>query len=279
MCGRYALAKDPATLAEEFDAVDHVSDGTSGPASASGGAWAGPEYNVAPTLTVPAVVDRHPRDADGTPDPARVERSLRPMRWGLVPGWAKDVAVGNRLINARAETIVEKPAFRRAAAARRCLLPIDGWFEWLREGTGKEARKTPYFMTLPSGASMALAGLWETWRPAGSDDGPLVSTTVVTVDSAGPLAEIHHRMPLVLPAQRWADWLDPDRADPTELLVPPPPELLAEIEMRQVSSKVNNVRHHGPELVEEHVERPEQEGLDLDLEHGDDRETADANPA
>ena len=252
MCGRYALAKDPAALAEEFDAADGI----------TGSDWQGPEYNVAPTTTVAAVVDRHPRDDAGTPDPSRTVRSLRPMRWGLVPGWARDVSVGNRLINARAESIVEKPAFRRAAASRRCLLPADGWFEWLRDGS----HKTPYFMTLPSGASLALAGLWETWRSPDSpaDAGPLVSATVVTVDSAGPLSEIHHRMPLVLPAERWADWLDPDRADPTELLVPAPDEFLAAIEMRQVASLVNNVRNHGPELVVEHVETPEQGGLDLE---------------
>jgi putative SOS response-associated peptidase YedK len=269
MCGRYALAKDPASLAEEFDALDGVSGpGGSGTGeSGSGSAWVGPEYNVAPTMTVAAVVDRHPRDDAGTPDPSTLQRSLRPMRWGLVPSWARDMSVGNKLINARAESLTEKPAFRRAAAGRRCLLPADGWFEWLREGTGKEARKIPYFMTLPSGASLALAGLWETWRPkddSAADSPPLVSAAVVTVASAGPLSEIHHRMPLFLPAERWADWLDPDRADPTDLLVPPPTELLAEIEMRQVSSKVNNVRNHGPELVEEHRAEPEQAGLDLE---------------
>ena len=258
MCGRYAQAKDPATLAEEFDAADHTD-----------GAWPGPDRNVAPTTTVIAVVDRHPRDADGRPDPSTTERSLRAMRWGLVPSWAKDESVGNRLINARAESITEKPAFRRAAAGRRCLLPADGWFEWLREGTGKQARKTPYFMTWAgadgsAGSSLALAGLWETWRPKGSDGPPLVSTTVVTTDAVGPLTEVHHRMPLVLPADRWADWLDPDLEDPTSLLVPAPLEFLAALELRQVSPLVNSVRNHGPELVEPHVAEPEQVGLDLE---------------
>lgn len=261
MCGRYAQAKDPATLAEEFDALD-----------ATDGAWPGPDRNVAPTTTVVGVVDRHPRDEDGAPDPARVVRSLRTMRWGLVPSWAKDPSVGNRMINARAESLADKPAFRRAASSRRCLLPADGWFEWRspergRSGTGKQARKTPFFMTLPSGSSLALAGLWETWRgpDAAKGSAPLVSTTVVTTDAVGPLAEIHERMPLFLPAQRWGEWLDPDRADPTDLLVPPPEELLTAIEMRQVSTLVNNVRNHGPELVEQHVAEPEQVGLDLDV--------------
>ena len=252
MCGRYALAKDPAGLAEEFDARD-----------ATDGALDTPEYNVAPTLTIPGVVDRHPRDDDGTPDPGTVERSVRAMRWGLVPSWAKDLSVGNRLINARAESLTEKPAFRRAAASRRCLVPADGWYEWLRDGK----HKTPYFMTFRAdsdlaGHSLALAGLWETWRPEKGAD-PLVSTTIVTTDSAGPLTEVHHRMPLVIPAARWAEWLDPDNDDPTDLLAPSE-EILAAIEMRQVSSKVNNVRNHGAELVEEVHEEPEQQGLDLE---------------
>lgn len=259
MCGRYAQAKDPATLAEEFDAID-----------ATDGAWPGPDRNVAPTTTVVGVVDRHPRDPEGTPDRSRLQRSLRAMRWGLVPAWAKDPSVGNRMINARAESLADKPAFRRAAASRRCLLPADGWFEWRpsersdgrRSGTGKQARKTPFFMTLPSGRSLALAGLWETWRPEKGAD-PLISTTVVTTGAAGPLTEIHERMPLFLPAERWAAWLDPDRADPSDLLVPPPAELLTAIELRPVSTKVNNVKNHGPELVEEAREVPEQEGLNL----------------
>jgi putative SOS response-associated peptidase YedK len=260
MCGRYALAKDPADLAEEFDARDATAGDDDTPRLDI------PEHNVAPTLTVPGVVDRHPRDEEGTPDPSTTERSLRAMRWGLVPSWAKDESVGNRLINARAESLTEKPAFRRAAASRRCLLPADGWYEWLRDGSDK----VPYFMTYSqssglAGHPLALAGLWETWRPrsAGRGTAPLVSTTVVTVASAGPLTEIHHRMPLVLPRERWAEWLDPDHDDPTSLLVPAE-DVLAAIEMRQVSSKVNNVRNHGAELIEEAHEQPEQQGLDLE---------------
>jgi putative SOS response-associated peptidase YedK len=260
MCGRYALAKDPADLAEEFAARDATDGGTEGPQLEI------PEYNVAPTMTVPGVVDRHPRDESGTPDPSAVERSLRAMRWGLVPSWAKDESVGNKLINARAESLTEKPAFRRAAASRRCLLPADGWYEWLRDG----GHKVPYFMTYAqdsglAGHPLALAGLWETWRPRSAEKGtaPLVSATVVTVASAGPLTEVHHRMPLVIPRERWAEWLDPDREDPSDLLEPSP-DLLAALEMRQVSSKVNNVRNHGAELVEEAHEQPEQQGLDLE---------------
>jgi len=254
MCGRYSQAKDPATLAEEFDALD-----------ATDGAWPGPDHNVAPTTTVVAVVDRHPRDGDGRPDPQRLERSLRAMRWGLVPGWADDPKVGNRMINARADSLTSKPAFRRAARGRRCLLPADGWFEWQRDGPA--GTKVPYFITLPGGRSIALAGLWETWRPKDAPPGtsPLITTTVVTVDAAGPLTAIHHRMPLVLPAERWAAWLDPDNDDPTGLLEPPPPEFLTSLELRQVSRKVNDVKNHGPELLEERHDEPEQVGLDLDV--------------
>lgn len=273
MCGRYSQVKDPATLADEFDAVD-----------ATGEAWSGPEYNVAPTMTVVGVVDRHPRDAEGTPDPSTVERSLRAMRWGLVPSWAKDESIGNRMINARAESLADKPAFRRAAASRRCLLPADGWFEWHRgersdrRRGGEGSQKTPYFMTYArdsayADSSLALAGLWETWRPKDAARGtaPLVSTTVVTVASAGALAGIHDRMPLVLPRERWAQWLDPDHDDPSGLLAPAD-ALLSAIELRPVSSKVNNVRNHGPELLEEvdpdaepGPERDEQPALDLEV--------------
>ena len=255
MCGRYSQAKDPATLAEEFDAVD-----------ATDGAWPGPDHNVAPTTTVIGVVDRHPRDASGTADPQRLERSLRPMRWGLVPGWADDPKIGNRMINARSDSLTSKPAFRRAVKGRRCLLPADGWFEWQKDGPG--GRKVPYFITLPGGKSLAFAGLWETWRPKGAPKGtaPLISTTVVTIDAAGPLVDIHHRMPLVLPAERWKAWLDPDNDDPTALLEPPPPELLTSFELRQVCTSVNNVKNHGPELVEESHDEPEQQGLELDLD-------------
>ena len=169
MCGRYALAKDPADLAEEFDARDET-----------GGEAIGPEYNVAPTLTVPAVVDRHPRDGDGTPDPSTVERSLRAMRWGLVPSWAKDLSVGNKMINARAESLTEKPAFRRAAASRRCLIPADGWYEWLRDGS----HKTPYFMSYDDGRPLALPrGLCEmqsghlaAWIPCHPTQGNVASS-------------------------------------------------------------------------------------------------------
>ncbi len=238
MCGRYASTRDPATLAAEFDAVDATGDETPGA-----------DYNVAPTKPVLAVVTRHPRDADQTPDPDRTERSVRVMRWGLVPHWAKDPSIGSRMINARAESAADKPAFRTALAGRRCLLPADGWFEWQQQGY---TPKQPYFLTPADGSVVALAGLWATWRPAGSshDDPPLISCAVLTTDAVGPLTAIHDRMPLILPADSWADWLDPDSRDPGSLLAPPSAAMIDAFELRPISTAVNDVRHNGPELLE-----------------------------
>jgi len=248
MCGRYASTKNPATLAVAFDAVDATDD-----------AAPGADYNVAPTKSVLSVVTRHPRDAQGVADPDRTVRSIRVMRWGLVPHWAKDPKIGSRLINARAESAAGKPAFRDAVARRRCLLPADGWYEWQRLGD----RKQPFFITSADGSQLALAGLWSTWRPADEPASVLVTCAVVTTDAVGPLAEIHDRMPLILPAQSWHAWLDPDSDDPGELLAPPQAELVAALELRPVSTAVNDVRRDGPELVERaELEQPAL--LDLD---------------
>lgn len=248
MCGRYAVTKDPATLAIEFAAAD-----------ATSGEIDGADYNIAPSQNVVAVVARHPRDADGTrrtDEPA--VRSLRAMRWGLVPFWAKDPAVGNRMINTRVETASEKPAFRNALARRRCLIPADGWFEWRSKpaaevgSAGKKPGKDPYFMTSPDGSSLALAGLWETWHDpnAESDVMPLVTCSVLTTDAVGRLADIHHRMPLPMPADAWSEWLDPDNTEMQDLLHEPSRELVESLELRPVSTRVNSVRNNGPELIE-----------------------------
>lgn len=258
MCGRYASTKDPATLAVEFDAVD----GTPGAEPP------GADYNVAPTKPVFAVVTRHPRDDDGTPDPRRTVRSIRVMRWGLVPHWAKDPGIGSRMINARVESVGTKSAFRDALARRRCLLPADGWYEWQAAGAGSGQRKQPFFITPQDGGGLAFAGLWATWRPRDADPAapPLVTCTVLTTEAVGPLTEIHDRMPLVLPADGWAAWLDPDSADPSPLLHPPPADLVRGLELRPVSTAVNDVRREGPDLVERVApEEPAQPTL-LDLD-------------
>ena len=237
MCGRYAAKKDPALLAAEFDAVDTTGDDAPKP-----------DYNVAPTKAVVAVVQRHPRDAEGEPDPEHTERSLRVMRWGLVPHWAKDRNVGAKMINARAESAATKPAFRSSVTRRRCILPADGWFEWKRDGATKQAM----YMTRPDGASLAMAGLWSTWHdPKGDPDAPpLVTCAVITTDALGQLTEVHDRMPLLLTPQNWANWLDPDQADVADLLTSPDLALIESLELRPVSSAVNSVRNNGPELIE-----------------------------
>lgn len=236
MCGRYAATKDPAKLAAEFDAVDAT--GQDAPAA---------DYNVAPTKSVISVVSRHPRDETGEPDLKRTERSLRVMRWGLVPRWAKDRSIGARMINARAETAASKPAFRTSLAARRCLLPADGWFEWRTDGGVKQ----PFFLTRRDGASLAFAGIWAIWRDptADSTTPPLVTCAVLTTDAAGELTTVHDRMPLLLPADAWSTWLDPDVPDVAQLLASPAEALLASLELRPVSTAVNSVRNNGPELV------------------------------
>jgi putative SOS response-associated peptidase YedK len=207
VCGRYAAAKDTATLVTEFE-VEAVID----PAPE-------PNYNVAPTNPVAFVVER-PVEAD------HVQRQLRVARWGLVPSWAKDPAIGARMINARWEGAATKPAFRAAFARRRCLIPADGYFEWYAPRTGAAGaagpaaarpRKQPYFIHRTDGADLALAGLYEFWRPDPEAEW-LVTVTVLTTESLGPLAAIHDRMPVVIDPSAYGAWLDP--AAP----VPPGPD-------------------------------------------------------
>lgn len=244
MCGRYASTKDPARLAAEFAAVD-----------ATEGMAPGPDHNVAPTKRVVAVVERPQRGEDGEPEPSGTERTLRVLRWGLVPSWAKERSIGSRMINARAETVATKPAFRRSVARHRCLVPADGWFEWKRA----DGRKQPFYLTRTDGASLAFAGIFATWRDpaAGEDTPPLVTCAVVTTAAVGPLTEVHDRMPLLLDADQWARWLDPANADVADLLATPPADGLVEaLELRPVSSAVNSVRNNGPELVVRHDPTP-----------------------
>jgi len=239
MCGRYAATKDPATLVKEFDATDDT--GEHKPT---------PDHNVAPTRKVMSVVTRHPKDEEGhTQEDEPATRLLRVMRWGLIPFWAKDTSIGNRMINTRSETAASKPAFRRALKRHRCLLPADGWFEW-RRGPAK-GEKHPFFMTTTDGSSLAFAGIWETWRDPKAEEGapPVVSCSVLTTEAVGNLVDIHDRMPLLMPREQWSQWLDPDVEDVSELLRPPSLEVVDSLELRPVSDKVNNVRNNGPELL------------------------------
>lgn len=259
MCGRYASTKSPADLADEFRAVD-----------ATGGAVE-PDFNVAPTKSIVAVVQRHPRDADGTPDPETTERTLRAVTWGLVPSWSTDAKGGARMINARSETVATKPSFRRALQARRCLVPADGWYEWQRG----ENHKQPYYSHRADGGSLAMAGIWEFWRPAeGSADHDrypdgLVTAAVLTTSAVGALAQVHDRMPLLLAPSAWDAWLDPDAGADTDavtaLLAPPSAELVASLELRPVSTLVNSVRNNSPELLAPMSPEDVAEPLQLDL--------------
>jgi putative SOS response-associated peptidase YedK len=230
MCGRYAMTRNPAALAAEFGAADETD------------AAAGADYNVAPSKDVSAVAERHRSGEEG--------RVLRTMRWGLVPHWASEAAIGARMINARAETVAEKPAFRSSVRTRRCILPADGWYEWARGAAGP---KQPYFMTWrDSAASVALAGIFAVWRDpaAGEAAAPLVTCAVITTEAGGQLADVHPRMPLVLGESSWGQWLDAARGDVSELLVPPPAALLAALECRPVSRRVNNVANNDAGLLE-----------------------------
>ncbi|MCW2524335.1 MAG: hypothetical protein JWO63_2670 [Frankiales bacterium] len=253
MCGRYVSTKSSSDLLEEFDAVYGQ-----GPADPDGAESEEAversfpaDYNVAPTKTIRMVVNRAPRTAAGAERPEPI-RQLRLAYWGLVPSWAKDRSIGAKLINARAESLADKPAFRTGFAKRRCLIPADGWYEWQRttDGAGKPL-KQPYFMTPEDQRPLALAGLYEFWKPkdAGPETDLLVSATIVTVAAQGPLAEIHERMPLVIGRADWTRWLDPAAAGPIELLEPVDEAARERLELRPVSAQVNDVKHNAPELL------------------------------
>jgi putative SOS response-associated peptidase YedK len=243
MCGRYAATANPDDLVEEFE-VD---------ADQTGGELV-PRYNLAPTDPAPVVVQRAPR---GQPD-APPERTLRLLTWGLVPSWAKDPSVGSRMINARSDTLLDKPAYRRAALARRCLVPADGWYEWQKSPTAKDAkgkpRRQPFFTRAADGGRLAFAGVFEFWRDdSRPDDDPLAWLTtyaIVTTDAEPGLDLLHDRMPFVLPRDRWDLWLDPNVTNPDQvraLLDPVPP---GRFESYPVSRRVGDVRNTGPELLD-----------------------------
>lgn len=239
MCGRYVSIRSDADLISEFDAVVADNEAQSEAAYEA-------DYNVAPTKPVRAIVNRPLRDADGNPAP-KPTRQLRVMSWGLVPSWSKDRSGAARMINARVESVSDKPAFRAAYAKRRCLVPADGWYEWqVIDGTSGPA-KQPMYMTPADGHVLAFAGLYEFWR---SEAATLSTCTIITTPSVGALGEIHDRMPLVLARDSWARWLDPAVADPAELLRPWDEADGEGIELRPVATMVNSVDNNGPALVE-----------------------------
>ena len=215
MCGRYALHANPQVIALQFG-LSAIPEFT-------------PRYNIAPTTEVLIVRE-----------PARSREAMR-TRWGLVPRWAKDPAIGARLNNARAETVAEKPAFRDAYRRRRCLVPANGFYEWKAEG----GRKQPYYIHPASGELFAFAGLWEKWS---GPEGPLETCVIVTTDANEKMRAIHDRMPVLIGPGDYALWLDGQAgSDPAALLRPCDP---ANIEIRRVSRAVNNARNDSQSIVE-----------------------------
>ncbi len=282
MCGRFAVTTDPARLAARLGAVDET-----GQAGDDHGA---PNYNVAPTTDIAVVVTRHDEAGDrraGAERPGigtEATRRVRLMRWGLLPTWVKADADGrpvvkSQLINARAEKVTSSSAFRAAAECRRCLIPMDGYYEWMLAaespaGGPRRRRKTPFYLHREDGRPMLAAGLWSPWRPGpagrseatrgsdpagrseatrGSDPAgrseatPLLTCTIVTTDAVDRLGRIHDRMPLLVAEADWDRWLDPDRPAPADLLAAPPD--VTGIAVREVSTLVNNVANNGPELI------------------------------
>ena len=257
MCGRYASTRKRIELLEEFSVQrDMVTEPLQ------------PDYNIAPTKPVYAVLDRvkqpsersdddRPGDNEGNGAVAgngaarTPARELRVVRWGLVPFWAKDVKIGSRMINARAETVAEKPAFRRAFGKRRCLLPADGYYEWQAQ---PGAAKQPIYISRADGRSLALAGLYELWRdPAvGRDDEDawLWTATVITTSAHDELGMIHDRMPMIIDPAGWADWLDPANSDTADLRGLLSPAAASGLTTYAVSTEVNSVRNNGPQLIE-----------------------------
>lgn len=219
MCGRFVAATDPDQLAVWFDVDDQRGDEL--PAS----------WNVAPTMPVYAVAEHADR------------RHLVSFRWGLVPTWADDPKVGSRMINARSESVADKPAYRTALQRRRCIIPADGFYEWQRLPTGR----TPYYVHRRDGGPLAFAGLWEAWK---APDGDWLRTCAIITGAAdGGLAELHPRMPIILRPDAWGPWLSRDErrtAAVLDLLARPDTDGLT---WHAVSDQVNNVRNDHSELV------------------------------
>lgn len=226
MCGRVALFTPPVRLAKLLDAALGAGVEPEG--------W--PSWNVGPQRRLFAVAQHHD------------ERVLEHFRWGLVPSWAKDPALGHRLFNARAETIAEKPSFRSAFAKRPCAIPVDGFYEWdHRPGKNRQ----PHFFTRVDGVPMVLAGLYEHWRdPDSPDSPPLATCTIITTAPSSDMEEIHDRMPVILERNRVDAWLNPVEVGVDErlaLLHPAPAQTLRH---HGVSSLVGSVKNDGPELIE-----------------------------
>ena len=217
MCGRYTLAAPVNELVEQFDIDEYPSSITT-------------SYNIAPTQEVAAVIAEDEK------------RKLEMLRWGLVPAWADDPSIGNRMINARSETVAEKPSFRKAFKDRRCLVLSDGFYEWRRTPDGKQ----PYYIHMKDRSPFAFAGLWESWRDAQE----IRSCTIITTEANELVGDIHNRMPVILAPEDYSLWLDPDFKEKealTSLLRPYPNDAM---EAYPVSRRVNSPSNNVPDCIE-----------------------------
>jgi putative SOS response-associated peptidase YedK len=224
MCGRFVSSSTPEEIASTFGATEVA-------------AALDPNYNVTPSNDVYVVYQ------NGS------ARTVDAFWWGLIPSWAKDPSIGNRLINARGETVAEKNAFRSSLQRKRCIVPADGFYEWKKiEG---QKKKQPYFISRPDGEPFAFGGLWAEWKGEfKGHDTVIRSTTIITTTPNEPMSELHHRMPVILPPTAWAEWLDPQvgAEDVGRLLVPAPAQIIT---FHPVSTEVNNGRSQGEHLIDE----------------------------
>lgn len=243
MCGRYASYASPEDLAREFEVDDLFDD------------LPGPDFNVAPTVAVPAVFERRVKESQ------EVRRRLAPLRWGLVPSWAKEASIGSRMINARLETVAVKPAFRKAFAARRCVLPAAGYYEWYTPdaasavlGRTVTVKKQPFFIHRADGGLLAMAGLYEIWRDPTQDRDDesawLRTCTVITTEATDAVGHIHDRMPMVIGKESVDAWLDPTQTDPDAALALLAVTDASALEVYAVSTLVNSVKNNAPALLE-----------------------------
>ena len=230
MCGRFVATQTPQQLAAFFGATTNEPEPS-------------PNYNVAPTTVVLGVVAHE------------AQRVIEPFRWGLVPSWAKDVSIGSKMINARAETLAEKPSFKGLFRHRRLLVPMDGFYEWRQGPSGK----TPMFIKRCDGSPVVVAGLWSTWKEPGTPaDSPWLHTcALITTRANSTMAEVHDRMPVILEPNDWDEWLDPRNSDVAELAELLRPAAEGVLTMYEVSQRVNSVRNKGADLIQPVSRGPE----------------------
>jgi putative SOS response-associated peptidase YedK len=221
MCGRFVGYRSIREL-EAYFPIDKVA------------CQAAENFNVAPSQEILTIVKQ------------KGENWLDKFHWGLVPFWAKDITIGNKMINARAESVAEKPSFRNAFKKRRCLIPADGFYEW----KGPKGDKQPMFIALPDKKPFAFAGLWETWNDKDAPDSIYKSCTIITTQASDSMRDIHHRMPAILKPEIYETWLDPANQNVTELNQILKNEIITELTSYPVSREVNSIRRNDPSCIE-----------------------------